>query len=198
MLLLELFKGTGSIGKVAKRKGYKIVSLDSDAKFKPDIHTDILDWDYKNSGLKPDVIWASPPCTEFSKFKTRGVRDYKLADSIVKKTLEIIDYFKPKYWFIENPIGKLKDRPYMKRLANYKHDITYCSYDKDFASKPTNVWTNKVDWDIRKETKENPCENTHINPATGKRVHNILVKNQSLCERYAIPTQLINTLLKPS
>ena len=33
--LLELFKGTGSFSKSAKRRGWTITSLDFDEKFKP-------------------------------------------------------------------------------------------------------------------------------------------------------------------
>ena len=44
MKLLELFSGTGSVGKVAKELGFDVVSLDlKDA----NINTDILNWDYK-------------------------------------------------------------------------------------------------------------------------------------------------------
>jgi hypothetical protein len=194
-VLLELFKGTGSVGKVAEKKGFKVISLDFDKKFNPDILTDILKWDYKKANIKPDVIWASPPCTEFSVAKTTAPRDFKLADAIVKRVLEIIAYFKPKFWFIENPRGLLQNRNYMKALDRYKHTITYCSYDKSFPQKPTQIWTNCMDWDKRYETKENPCENAFINPKTGKLIHNITVDSLSLCDRYRIPSLLVNTLL---
>ena len=40
-VLLELFRGTGSVGKVAELFGYSVISLDlKDAK----ITTDILEW----------------------------------------------------------------------------------------------------------------------------------------------------------
>ena len=42
---LELFSGTGSIGKVAMDFGHHVISLDKD--MDADIKTDILDWDYK-------------------------------------------------------------------------------------------------------------------------------------------------------
>ena len=45
MKLLELFSGTGSVGKVAKNFGIDVVSLDKD--IDADIKTDIMDWDYK-------------------------------------------------------------------------------------------------------------------------------------------------------
>ena len=50
---LELFCGTKSFSKVANEK-YNIISLDILEKFKPDITTDILNWDYKNDPLLKD------------------------------------------------------------------------------------------------------------------------------------------------
>ena len=93
LTLLELFSGTGSVGKVADRLRYSVASLDlQDA----EIMTDILEWDFRK--LKPDefdVMWASPPCIEYSIAKTTGVRKINEANRIVLKTLEIIYYFKP-------------------------------------------------------------------------------------------------------
>ena len=44
MKLLELFSGTGSVGRVAKDKGFDVVSLDLK---NADINCNILGWDYK-------------------------------------------------------------------------------------------------------------------------------------------------------
>ena len=68
MHLLELFSGTSSVGKVAKSLGYNVISLD-----------------LKNADF--NFIWASPPCTEYSRAKTTGVRKIDYANSIVLKTL---------------------------------------------------------------------------------------------------------------
>ena len=43
MRLLELFSGTGSVGKVFKQHGYEVISLDIDNR--ATINTDILNWD---------------------------------------------------------------------------------------------------------------------------------------------------------
>jgi len=44
---LELFSGTGSVGKVAKELGHQVISLDMD--MEADIQTDIMDCGYKSS-----------------------------------------------------------------------------------------------------------------------------------------------------
>ena len=138
MRVLELFSGTGSVGKVCRAKGYTVVSLDINGK--ADINCDIMDWEYewydKNSF---DIIWASRDCTQYSKAKTRGVRDIEGANRLVLRTLDIINHFDPQYWFIENPqTGLLKSQPFMTDLPFV--DADYCMYGKSYR-KRTRFWT---------------------------------------------------------
>ena len=141
MRLLELFSGTGSVGNVFKEYGWEVVSLDRD--MPADISTDILDWDYRNSPYPPrhfDVIWASPPCTEYSIAKTKGTRNLELANSIAQRILEILDYFDPDIYFIENPqTGLLKYQPFMQEL--HYNDLDYCKYGMPYR-KRTRLWNN--------------------------------------------------------
>lgn len=102
---------------------------------------------------RPDVIWASPPCTSYSiaaishhrkKNVETGsldpVSDFaKLSDELVKHTLELIKELKPKYWFIENPRGGMRKMDFMQGLPRYT--VTYCQYG-DTRMKPTDIWTN--------------------------------------------------------
>ena len=64
--ILELFSGTESFSKVARERGHKTFTIDMDRSFNPDLCKDILEVTLKDIPLKPDVIWASPPCTTFS------------------------------------------------------------------------------------------------------------------------------------
>ena len=142
MKLLELFSGTCSVGNVATKYGYSVTSLDLKG---ANINCNILDWDYRQfpSGYY-DFIWSSPPCTEYSRAKTVGVRNIDEANKIVLKTIEIIKYFRPRIWFIENPqTGLLKQQPFMSQFNYY--DVDYCKYGFRYR-KRTRLWTNLVGW----------------------------------------------------
>ena len=142
--LLELFSGTGSVGDVAKQLGYEVISLDRD--MKATIQIDIMDWDPTVYPPKYfDVIWASPPCTEYSRAKTTGIRDIEGANEIVQKTLDVLEYFEPKFWILENPqTGLLKDQLMMWGLP-FK-DIDYCKYGMPYR-KRTRIWNNIFRWE---------------------------------------------------
>ena len=154
MKLLELFCGTKSIAKVFEKNGYDVFTVDINKDFEPDLCVDILDLTYDmipEEFRKPDVIWASPPCTTFSvaslyHYWNDGRPSSKktwLGISNVLKTLQVIEDLKPKYWFIENPRGMLRKQSFMTGL--HRKTVTYCQYG-DFRQKPTDIWTNAEHW----------------------------------------------------
>jgi hypothetical protein len=66
---------------------------------------------------KIDVIWASPPCRDFSNaysspksihVREHGLDSYRPDMSLLTTALDIIDYVKPKYWIIENVVGSIR------------------------------------------------------------------------------------------
>jgi hypothetical protein len=68
---------------------------------------DVKDWmDWVDEFPHPDLIVASPPCTEFSTANWRVDRETLVPDmSIVRACLDIIDYIKPTWWVLENVKG---------------------------------------------------------------------------------------------
>ncbi len=148
MKVIDLFCGTKSIANAFKEEGFEAITLDSEFKFSPDIWIDILEWDYSRIGYV-DVIWASPPCQGFSVGsvyhhwkKEKGVlipqsETALLGLRLIKKTLEIIKYIKPRYWFIENPRAMLRIQDFMFLLP--RETITYCQYGEK-RMKPTDIW----------------------------------------------------------
>ena len=144
MRLLELFSGTGSVGSAFASQGWEVISLDLDPKTDATIHEDILTWDF--TVYPPghfDCVWASPCCTHYSCAR-RGAktpRNLPLADSLVLRSQEIINYFNPRVWFIENPqTGLLKDRPFMVGIPFC--DVDYCCYCDWGYRKRTRLWNN--------------------------------------------------------
>jgi len=71
----------------------------------------------QNIKEKIDVIWASPPCREFSSgynspksvhSREHGLESYEPDMSLLTAALDIIEIVKPKYYIIENVIGSIR------------------------------------------------------------------------------------------
>ena len=156
MRCLELFAGTGSIGRAFERLGWEVVSLDIDPKCSPTHVADIRDWDYR---IYPrdhfDFIWASPVCTHYSIARTSGgPRDLISADRLVRRTLDIMDYFNC-HWAFENPqSGLLKSREIVKGLPFF--DTSYCRYDYQYR-KTTRIWSSLALCLRRPCSPSDPC-----------------------------------------
>ena len=173
MKVLELFSGTRSIGKVCDQLGWESVSVD--LILPADHQVDIMDFDYKQYPKDAfDIVWASPPCTNYSNLKKcwygkklkdgtiynkeLNKKDQDDADKLVLKTLEIINYFNPHYWFLENPqTGNLKNREIMKDIPFY--DVDYCMYSDWGYKKRTRIWTNKKEFDNKLCDNSGKCGN---------------------------------------
>jgi len=213
MNCLELFAGTGSVGKVLKEHGHNVVSLDLKG---ADINTNILDWDYTTFPKGHfDYIHASPPCDTFSLCRKcwigREIKAHKgqvftkellikdqqeIGVPILNKTLEIIKYFNPKYFTIENPqTGDMKnyitDIPYT--------DVDYCMYGFPYK-KRTRIWNN---FDFKGKLCNKECGNIvygrhisncgHLNKKYTSKMNNF--SSTTLKERYRIPYNLIKSIL---
>ena len=149
MRVWDLCSGTGNVSRVLTDAGHETLTLDIDRKCAPDVCADILTWEYTDFSLEPpDVIWCSPLCTHYSKARTRAKtpRDLEGADAIVQRCLDIIAFWRPRFWIIENPqTGLLKTRDVIQGLL-WK-DIDYCSYQCPVLyRKRTRLWTNCTDW----------------------------------------------------
>lgn len=229
--VLELFSGTGSVGKVCKQLDWEVVSVDM--LLPADHQVDIMEFDYKQYPKDYfDIVWGSPPCTNYSQLKKcwfgrklkdgtiytkeRNEIDQDEADKLVLKTFEIIDYFQPELWFVENPqTGNLKNRDIMKGKPFY--DVDYCMYSNWGYKKRTRIWTNKLDWNNllcdgkgtcgnmivinngERHLHKTNCGNTEKIQAIKR--HKLAsdgggngIKGTSLKERYRIPEDLIFSL----
>ena len=203
--VLELFSGTGSVGKVCEEFNYEVVSLDLE---NATINTNILDWDYKKDFNEGDfdIIWASPPCHKFSKLRscwvgkklkqfgdtivTKEMLENDMIENglpIVNKTLEIIEYFKPKTFFIENPkTGRMKE--FLTHLNYY--DVDYCQYSTWGYKKSTRIWTNLEGFTPK------ICNENCINKVGNRHKIDVSREISDIKLRYRIPYKLIRELFR--
>ena len=201
--VLDLFSGTGSVAKYCKQHADiydDVVSVDVLPKCKATITCDVMKLNYKYL-WKPhefDIVWASPPCTHYSVARTSAStpRDIEGSNALVQRTLDIIDYLKPKAWFMENPkTGLLKQQPLVEGIPYV--DVTYCMYGFDYY-KPTRIWTNRKDFEARYCTAkaecgrkvrglEGPTSWTHRLNICGKRT-------TSQNRKFSLPPQLLEEL----
>ena len=186
MRLLELFSGSGHISNHFRKRGYETITLDL---YTPaDIQQDILTWDYKAYNKDYfDFIWASPDCVSWSVATTKH-RTLKegltpktetaiLGERLILKTLEIIKYFNPKYYVIENPRGKLRHFPPMLEIP-YRTTSFYINYDFP-THKPTDLWSNIYLWE-----KERPCKKSLIIWEKYKKSKRSLIPNRLIQKIY--------------
>jgi len=210
--LLELFKGTGSIGKVAHKMGMKVMSVDFVEKYKPDILTDVLEWDYKKffkeSGFVPDLLWASPPCNTYSPMvyrlherdphtaKPKSVRA-KEGTAVLYRTLDIIAYcekLNPNLVFcMENPRGMMRNDPRIKKETN-RDTTLYCLYG-DKRVKPTDFFNNLPGGLEVEEPELSKCSKKG-RVSVQLKGHLGIKSAETLEERYYIPPKLVKHILK--
>lgn len=192
MKTVELFSGSKSFSKIAKKQGHSIFTVDNVKDYSPDLCISVLDLKVEDLPKQIDILWASPPCTTFSVAsmakhwnydKTPKTESAKVGLLLVEKTLKIIKELKPRYWFIENPRGLLRKFDIMGDL--HRKTVTYCRYG-DTRMKPTDIWTNLEAWNPRELCKNG--DKDHLSAPRGSRTGTQGLK--SSYERSQIPEDL--------
>jgi len=195
LILLDMFCGSKSLEPVCDALGIEYYGIDNNREFSPNLCIDILE--LKTLPSYFDIIWASPPCEHFSvssigkhwnRDNTPKTTLAKKSMELVKHTLYLIDSANPKYFFIENPRGKLRKLDMMQNLT--RRTVTYCQYG-DFRMKPTDIWTNNLTWSPRPMCKNG--DSCHMSAPRGSRTGT--QGKMSYIEKSKIPYDLLYEIL---
>ena len=110
LLWIDLCAGLGGASQPALERGWRVVRVDIDPRFKPDVVADVQALPFKR--VAPDVLWASPPCQDFTKwqqpaswfFPNHGRKAVRRepTTTLVEACLEAVEYFRPRFWILEN------------------------------------------------------------------------------------------------
>ena len=208
MKILELFAGSRSFSKIAKQRGHETYCTDIEGFKEIDQICNIFVFNIelmiKEFGM-PDIIWASPPCTCFSvasisthwgeghkayEPKTKAALD---AQEIVAHTIWLIKSLRPRYFYLENPRGILRNLNVINDERFIIHTVWYCQYG-DLRAKPTDIWTNDYIWEPRPVCKNGNPECHHERAPRGSKTGTQGMKNSYF--RAIVPEQLCEEILE--
>jgi len=118
--MLDLCSGLGGASEAFLQAGHDVQRIENNPILSNVANTTIMDIStlklllLQNEPGQIDLIWASPPCREFSNGyaspKSKAIRagnidTYQPDMSILQDCIDIIEICKPKYWVIENVVG---------------------------------------------------------------------------------------------
>jgi len=102
--MFEFFSGTSVVTSEFLRRGWSAFSFDISRSSNSMVICDARLLPIKK--VRVDFIWLSPPCNEFTRFFLPWFKDSPAPSlELFKTSLEIVDYFHPKFWLIENTKG---------------------------------------------------------------------------------------------
>lgn len=134
--ILSLFDYSGNWSKPYRDNGYNVIQVDIK------LGIDIFTFDYQTI---PEVygILCAVPCTDFAVSGARWFAEKdkdgrtKASVKLVKKSLEIIHYFNPVFWALENPVGRI--HKLVPELGKASLIFNPCDYG-DAYTKKTCLW----------------------------------------------------------
>jgi hypothetical protein len=107
LVMLDLFSGLGGASQAMVDRGWRVIRVELEEKRRPDVVADV-----RYLPLAPfavDLLWASPPCTEYSRLDQPWWPHDKPPDLTLWEAAEqAIRDLQPRWWIIENVRGAQK------------------------------------------------------------------------------------------
>jgi len=101
--MLDLFAGLGGASQAMRARGWQVVTVELDPRFRPDVVGDVARLPICGEF---DLLWASPPCTEFSRESMPWCRTGNPPSLELWRAAErAIAELRPRWWVIENVRG---------------------------------------------------------------------------------------------
>lgn len=150
MKVLDLYCGLKGFSQAFEDRSHDVITVDIDKKFKPTICKDVMELRPEDFKTRFDIILASPPCNCFtvmtiSRYWTsecKPKKETQEAIRLVAHTLNLILQNSPKFWYLENPRGMLRNV-----LGKPQAQTYFASWGVNYL-KPTDIWGKhaKMSW----------------------------------------------------
>tara|TARA_R100000808_G_C2149777_1_gene158297 strand:- start:1597 stop:2196 length:600 start_codon:yes stop_codon:yes gene_type:complete len=120
MKIVDLYSGLGGASEWFLREGWEVLRIDNNELLKDVPNTMMADltktdWAINAHWHQPDLVWASPPCLDFSRgYNAPGPKAQREGEEFepdmepLRSAIRWIKLLKPKYWIIENVAGASK------------------------------------------------------------------------------------------
>jgi len=165
--VLDLFCGLGGFSQAFRESDrWGVTTVDIEARFEPDRVADVFALRPSDFERAFDVVLASPPCTQFSTAGNHDAWDFDThepqtdaardAVALAKHTVGLIEGLAPRYWFLENPQGRL--RWFLGRPTG---EVTYCQYGRPYM-KRTDLWGDHPPMTYRRCQRGRPCHEANV------------------------------------
>lgn len=129
----------------------------------------------------------------FQRCPNKAIGKRELHTMLLEKTVELIRYYNPPVWVIENPATGYM-RHYLKRLINfYDNKTTYCQYGLTYR-KETSLFSNII-LNLKHCKKGDPCHGDHLYPSWEEGKDRIFKQKMSYLEKSQVPDLLINDVI---
>jgi hypothetical protein len=104
--MLDLFAGLGGASAAMRSRGWDVVTVELDPAFRPSVVADVSRLPLRCRPGHFDLVWASPPCTEYARESMPWCRTGNVPDFTLWRTTEAaIRELRPRWWVIENVRG---------------------------------------------------------------------------------------------
>ena len=161
MKVIDLFSGLGGFSQAFLDRGHDVTRYDNNVRFRDIPNTIIQDVKTLLPGdLKgADIILASPDCRCFSVAADhyhwpKGIptEETRAQIDLVQFTVSLIEQVHPRYWILENPVGRMRQVLGKPAMTTY-----WCAWGTPYK-KPTDLWGKlpPIDWKMPFKWEPNP------------------------------------------
>lgn len=138
-IIISLFDYSGKWSEPYRKAGFRVIQIEKK------LGIDIFTWEYQ--AIRKDLVvgvLAAPPCTDFTvsgawKWAEKDASgETAFSVSLVERTLDIIEFFDPEFWALENPVGRIAKL--VPRLSDIKpYYWNPCDFGDPYTKK-TGLW----------------------------------------------------------
>jgi len=138
-IIMDLCSGTGEWSRPYKEAGYEVIEVEILR------GGDVILQEYEK--IEVQGILMAPPCDHFAGsgarwWKSKGPEALKSGLAIVDACLRQVILYKPEWWVLENPVGRLVH--YLGKPKMYFHPYEYAGYapdpENEAYTKKTCLW----------------------------------------------------------